>query len=50
MKIQALEYGNTETRELSFLVVHGLLHLLGYDHIKKEDEDYTVFSKTLISS
>ena len=38
MKKQALESGHSEKRELSFLVCHGLLHLLGYDHMKKEDE------------
>jgi probable rRNA maturation factor len=38
-KRQAKDYGNTEQRELSFLFVHGLLHLLGYDHMKKEDEE-----------
>ena len=35
---QAKEYGHSETREMAFLTVHGLLHLLGYDHMKKEDE------------
>ena len=37
-KRQAKEIGNTLERELSFLYVHGLLHLLGYDHMKPEDE------------
>ncbi|MDY6392575.1 MAG: rRNA maturation RNase YbeY [Bacilli bacterium] len=36
---QAKEIGNTPSRELSFLFVHGLLHLLGYDHMSKEDEE-----------
>lgn len=35
---QAKDYGHSLTREMSFLYVHGLLHLLGFDHMKKEDE------------
>lgn len=35
---QAEEYGHGPEREFAFLLVHGLLHLQGYDHMNSEDE------------
>ena len=43
MKKQAKEYEHSEKRELSFLCVHGMLHLLGYDHTRSEEEEKIQF-------
>ncbi len=37
IKSQALEFNHSEERELSYLTVHSMLHLLGFDHIDEED-------------
>ena len=34
---QAQEYGHSYEREVAFLTVHSMLHLLGYDHIEAEE-------------
>ena len=44
VKLQAKDYGHSEKREICFLVVHGILHLLGYDHMNASDEK-VMFSK-----
>lgn len=43
-KEQAEDYNHSFEREVAFLAVHGLLHLLGYDHMS-EDEERQMFAK-----
>ncbi len=38
VKAQAAEYGHSEEREAAYLLVHGICHLMGYDHLTKEDQ------------
>ena len=38
-KEQAEEYGHGLKREIAFLTVHSMLHLLGYDHMEKDEEE-----------
>jgi len=38
VQAQALEYGHSVSRELSYLVVHSVLHLLGYDHLDEREQ------------
>ena len=38
VKEQAVEYGHSFERELSYMIVHGFYHLMGYDHMVEEDK------------
>ena len=38
VRAQAMEYGHSEERERTYLIVHGLMHLFGYDHMNEEDK------------
>ena len=38
VKEQAIEYGHSFERELSYMVVHGFYHLMGYDHMNEEEK------------
>ncbi len=38
IKEQAAEIGHSEEREMQYLIIHGLMHLFGYDHMTEEDK------------
>lgn len=38
LKEQAEEYGHSETREAAYLCIHGMLHLMGYDHMEEDEK------------
>ncbi len=38
IRSQAEEYGHSEEKERTYLIIHGLLHLFGYDHMTDEDK------------
>ena len=42
---QAEEFGHSFRREMAFLTVHSMLHLLGYDHVDSEEEEKIMFGK-----
>ena len=44
-KEQAEEYGHSFEREVAFLTVHSVLHLLGYDHEASEDAEIEMFAR-----
>ena len=44
-KEQAEEFGHSFKREIAFLTVHSMLHLLGYDHVDDPEGEKIMFSK-----
>lgn len=48
VKEQAAEYGHSQIREMSFLVVHSMLHLFGYDHVNENDKTMEELQKKIL--
>ncbi len=44
-RAQAAEFGHSYTREVAFLTVHSVLHLLGYDHVTSEEDEKEMCQK-----
>lgn len=47
-KRQADEYGHSFEREIAFLTTHGVFHLLGYDHMEKEEEEKMLYKQETV--
>lgn len=47
---QAHSYNHSQERELGFLIAHSMLHLMGYDHLVKEEEEEMKYKQELILS
>ncbi|MBU1144165.1 MAG: rRNA maturation RNase YbeY [Firmicutes bacterium] len=47
-RLQASDYGHSFEREIGFLAVHGYLHLLGFDHQTKSEEEFMVLAQEKI--
>lgn len=45
---QAKEYGHSELREMSFLVIHSMLHLFGYDHMEGDGDAMEITQKKIL--